>query len=281
MSSAIVESGLLSIALVIRSKDGPRFVFHYPPRPNTNASPHEILYGTELDSSESAINYGEDSDDSDLEGGGFSNLHSAFSKTDLNDRTKSSHVELHGDEHYDTPRGDHIVPWEHVVGWDTADLESILTPGKAYHKTKFEMSIDHLYFISYPLHIHEDGLWKKKKLKKSKHGVAEAESSGQAKLVGNDKNKATDNSDDEDGQGGMTMFNVVFIMSTAKEEIDARIATLYDNIIKKFSKALKHVQASSNYVWKESEMILTTKEKAREERKYSCPLQSTELCLQT
>jgi hypothetical protein len=65
----------------------------------------------------------------------------------------------------------------------------------------------------------------------------------------------------------MTMFNVVFILSVAKDEADERIAEVYEHVIKKFNKALKHAQASSNYVWKESEMILGMKEKAREERK--------------
>ena len=51
--TAAMESGLIAIALVIRSRDGPRFVFHYPPHPNTKTSRRRGLYGTELDESDS------------------------------------------------------------------------------------------------------------------------------------------------------------------------------------------------------------------------------------
>jgi hypothetical protein len=39
-------------------------------------------------------------------------------------------------------------------------------------------------------------------------------------------------------------------------------------VVKKFNKALNHAQASCDYVWKESEMILAMKERAREDRKF-------------
>jgi len=63
----------------------------------------------------------------------------------------------------------------------------------------------------------------------------------------------------------MTMFNVVFILDAGKEGAEARISEMYEHIIKKFNKALNHAQACSNYVWKESELILSMKEKAKEE----------------
>lgn len=43
-----MESGLVAVALVIRSKDGPQFVFHYPPRPAIKAKDRNALYGTDL-----------------------------------------------------------------------------------------------------------------------------------------------------------------------------------------------------------------------------------------
>jgi hypothetical protein len=228
----------------------------------------------------------EDSDDYDLEDGGYQ-LHQTFGKLDLNENAnnkgKTRHVDtIEGDDHFDLPTGEHVVPWENLGEFSTKDLESILTPSRAFHKRKFELSLDPLYFVSYPIHVREDGLWKKKKpkkAKKSKGGTDGEIASVDGKSVDSDKkdddengngmaNADDANSDDGDDHGGMTMFNVVFVLNVPKDEEDERIQEIYEHVIKKFNKALKHAQAQSNYVWKESEMILSMKEKAREERKF-------------
>jgi hypothetical protein len=290
MASAVTANpGLIAVALVIRSRDGPRFVFHYPPQPaTTQASQHEVRYGTELDQSELQEKSQEDDDDDDLDLEDGYQLNAGFGKLDLSDKTSGNRGKARdvdssdGDDHYDLPSGEHFVPWEHLAEFSTKDLESILTPSRAFHKKKFELSLDPLYFVTYPIHVREDGLWKKKKLKKGKKSKDEAESrSGDAGDAGDAEKeddakgepKATDqNSEDGDDHGGMTMFNVVFVLNVPREEEDERIQDIYEHVIKKFNKAMKHAQAQSNYVWKESEMILSMKEKAREERKfYNCP----------
>jgi hypothetical protein len=149
------HSGLIAAALIIRSRDGPRFVFHYPAWPTAEVSKEKILYGTEFDegTSDDEHESKDQSDDSDLEDGGYSVLQAVY-KIDLNDKKKAkqNHVEeVEGDEHYDTSNGEHVVPWEHLFDFSTTDLESILTPSRAYHKKKFELSLDPLYFISYPM----------------------------------------------------------------------------------------------------------------------------------
>ncbi|CZR60808.1 related to RMD11 Protein required for sporulation and Meiotic nuclear Division [Phialocephala subalpina] len=266
--TAVKDPGLLGVALIIRSKDGPRFVFHYPPRPSTKASKREKLYGTELDESDSEDDNarGDGGDDSDLEeifkGKGIGKL-------DLNDKSdkKHDHVEVpENDDHYDDKYGVQVVPWETVLGWSTADLRSILTPARGYHKKRFEMTLDPLHFITYPIHIREDGTWKKKKPKKAKKESTAADRNNNVEgSAAEDKHTGVD--DDAEDDGGMTMFNVVFILDLPKHEADARIAEIYHHVIKSFHKALNHAQASSNYVWKESEMILGMREKAREERR--------------
>ncbi|KAF8858117.1 hypothetical protein BDZ45DRAFT_651859 [Acephala macrosclerotiorum] len=270
-TTAVKDTGLLGVALIIRSKDGPRWVFHYPPRPSTKASRREKLFGTELDESEDEDDYarGDDGDDSDLEEVFKGKV---IGRLDLNDKNekKQDHVEVPVDDnHYDDHNGEHVVPWESVFGWSTADLRSILTPARGYHKKRFEMTLDPLYFISYPIHIREDGTWKKKKkLKKAKKAAPTDSNVGGSTAEGKQTEssgiKADDNAEDD---GGMTMFNVHFILDLPKHESDARIAEIYHHVIKSFHKALNHAQESSNYVWKESEMILGMKEKAREERR--------------
>ncbi len=156
-ASLIQCSGLVAIALIIRSRDGPRFVFHYPPRPSTEASQEERLYGTELDKSESEDSSLEEagSEESDLEDGGYSiPRHRKVEKEDKpKQKNHVAELDLEGDDHYDKPSGEHVVPWEHLFEFDTTDLESILTPSRAYHKKKFEMSLDPLIFVTYPIHI--------------------------------------------------------------------------------------------------------------------------------
>lgn len=276
------NSGPIAVALVIRSKDGPRFVFHYPPRPNTTASQRETRYGTELDQSELEEKQDVEgySSDSDLDDGGFQ-LHQSLGKLNFGEKAsrRKSHIPdpLEGDDHYDLPNGEQVVPWENLLEFSTQDLESILTPSRAYHKRRFELSLDPLYFVSYPMHIREDGLWKKKKSSKSKK-IAQEERDPDSMLLGDGTAMVAEpetesgkpvtgdtTSDDGEDHGGMTMFNVVFVLNIPKEEEDDRIVDIYEYVIKKFSKALRHAQAQSNYVWKESEMILTMKEKSREE----------------
>jgi hypothetical protein len=268
------HAGLKAIGLVIRSRDGPRFVFHYPSRPSNKAAERELRFGTELDTEpveEDEVYY--DSDDSELEESGYSAL-PALGKLNIagkvDSKKRPDHEELpKGDDHFDNENGEHVVPWEHVFEFPTTDLESILTPSRAFHKKKFELSLDPLHFVTYPMHIREDGTWKKKKAKKSKKSKKEG-SDPEGSTGKSDEGKPNGNtSEDGDDSGGMTMFNVVFILNLPKEEQDQRIHEIYEHIIKKFNKAMNHAQASSNFIWKESEMILSMKEKAREERKFA------------
>jgi hypothetical protein len=274
-STAFADPGLIAIALVIRSRDGPRFVYHYPRQPITKASQRETRYGTELDDEPATEQNGEgndDTDDSDLEDGGYQ-VQQVMGNLDLNTKSRKNMKDLRDledDDHFDSPQGEHIVPWEHLGEFMTTDLESILTPSRAFHKKKFELSLDPLNFVSYPMHIREDGLWKKKKPKKPKKSKQDETEVGEA---GSENKKKADeksgDSEDGDDHGGMTMFNVVFVLNVPKDEEDERVHEIYEHIIKKFNKALNHAQASSNYIWKESEKILSMKEKAREDSEIS------------
>lgn len=268
---------LVAIALIVRSRDGPRFVFHYPARPDFDVVEKNLRYGTELDPSSEASD-GDDSEGSDLEDGGFE-LHKEFEKISFvpefeHQKKKPRHVNpWDGDHHYDE-NGSQTVPWEHLDNFDTKDLESILTPTRAFHKKKFVLSLDPLTFVTYPIHCYEDGYWKKKKKdkkQKENHSVIFAETpephdSPATENPNPSRNVNEDNTIEED-QGGMTMFNLVFILNSERNEADQRVSEIYDNVAKDFNKALQRSQSQSNYVWKQSDLIMSMKEKAREERK--------------
>ncbi|KAF2842507.1 UPF0171-domain-containing protein [Patellaria atrata CBS 101060] len=75
------------------------------------------------------------------------------------------------------------------------------------------------------------------------------------------KSDSTGSMEDE-----MTLFNVLFVLDPPVNQHILRIKELYDNVAKKFSKALKHEQARSNYVWEECRKILALKAKAKENK---------------
>jgi hypothetical protein len=284
------KSSLLGVALVIRSKEGPRFVFHYPSRLANKECRDRPRYGTELDPTTPDTSDDEAySDGDDLEDDMFRMQHSFGAG-------KKRHVSpWDGDEHFDVD-GVQIVPWEHLDAFRIQDLASILTPARSYHKKCFELTLDPLHFVTYPMHIRDDGQWKKKKKfqkKKSRkqvgigaeakamNGNAEAESSEKQADVpesdepeGGPSNPKPTNGDErgsENGNddGGMTMFNMVFILNPGRgDEARREVEDVFGHLAKDINKALRYAQSYSNYVWRESDMILTMKDKAKEKSMY-------------
>ncbi|KAI1365611.1 nitrogen permease regulator of amino acid transport activity 3-domain-containing protein [Xylaria arbuscula] len=280
-------SNLLGVALVVnRSRDGPRFVFHYPPRiqydKKQRTVPSRGSVEDELD----------DEDDDAL-------LNELFQLAPF-EGTSGSLSNMPGlqswnhDDHIETETGSHIVPWEHVAGYPTRDLESLLTPSRAFHKRLFQVSLDQLCLVSSPVYVHESGVWRKKKRQpkskppKSPENGAESAASrdGQPSAMlapdvpvndSDDLLTADDATSPNIGNGvgvdeteekksGMTMFNLVFILKPKKHEAKELAETLYTHIIKKINKLFKYSQQKTDFVWKESKRILTLKDKNREEK---------------
>lgn len=295
------NSGLVGIALVVRSKDGPRFVFHYPPRLTSHEKHENPLYGTELDPTSPDESDDDDpSDDDDLDDDP-SNLHRSLGRMGLG-KNKTRHVSpWDGDEHFEDEDGVQIVPWEHVDAFNTKDLASILTPAKPFHKKRFELTLDPLHFVTYPMYIRQDGNWKKvKKQKKKKrrkgtemnaesgvvsgendptNGMKDAEDEsdydeteeqepGNTVANGRQGNGSVTGSENGNDDGGMTMFNLVFILNPSRLEAASRVQDIFEHVAKDINKALRYAQHYTNYVWRESEMILTMKDKAREDSEY-------------
>ena len=62
----------------------------------------------------------------------------------------------------------------------------------------------------------------------------------------------------------MIMFHVVFVMNPPPLEYHVRVADMYDNVVKKFAKALKYEQASTAYLSKEAAKMLALKTQGKE-----------------
>ncbi|KAJ5714156.1 uncharacterized protein N7483_011337 [Penicillium malachiteum] len=206
----------------------------------------------------------------------------------------------------DGPGGSSRPPWESLLGLPGSVWEKLLSPSRSWHKRRFEVGINDLALIGWPVFVREDGTWRKQRRKKKKKkqnsewdggelghnenlegaededGVGSPDmgasiatiteltlsptdtkrhSAASAKL-----GKQSDDSLDPEDKDHMTMFNVVFVMDPPLLEYSGRVKEIYENAIKKFAKALKWEQARTDYVWKESQHILSVRRKARESK---------------
>lgn len=272
-------SNLVAVALVVnRTRDGANLVFHYPPEASADrtapasGSPHDHFAQGDM------ILERLSTDPTQARSQGF---HAGRGLDDRLAQGSSSGA---------------AAPWESVTGFPAGDLASLLSPGRAYHRTLFQVSLDQLHYVSCPVHVPENGIWRKKKKgelnsKSKMHSAVnlrELESSGkvgtddppkedsgphaeelpEAKRIPGDEAEKEDKDDKEEKVSSMTMFNVVFILNPKQHEARELVNSLYSNIIKKVNKAYKYSQQHSDFVWKESKRIIRMKEKAKEESMY-------------
>ncbi|KAJ5370321.1 Nitrogen permease regulator 3 [Penicillium cataractarum] len=197
-------------------------------------------------------------------------------------------------------------PWESLLGLPGSVWEKLLSPSRSWHKRRFEVGINDLALIGWPVFVREDGTWRKQRRKKKKKPRAEWDGGelghnenaedGQgeedpatspdlggsvatiteltltasptevkrASAASGKLGKQPEDSLDPEDKDQMTMFNVVFVMDPPLLEYSMRVKEIYENIIKKFAKALKWEQARTDYVWRESQHILQVRRKARE-----------------
>jgi hypothetical protein len=268
------SSNFLAVALVInRPQAGPKLVFHYPP--------HVLPAHGRLERKTDDEDELEDEDDNIMERLAQPAGHSV---------NPAELLQWNQDDHLFTESGSQIVPWEHVAGFPTKDLESILTPARAYHKRLFQVSLEPLVCVSYPIYVPENGVWKKKRksrredrekgTKKEDEDATQADvevanQEQESKISEADHVDVKDmaampvNNDDEveEKKSSMTMFNLVFILKPQKHEVRDLVDIMFVNIIKKVNKAYKYCQQRGDFVWKESKKIIALKDKGREDSK--------------
>ncbi|KAK2801129.1 hypothetical protein FQN50_007858 [Emmonsiellopsis sp. PD_5] len=328
---------LVAIILIIQSRAGPRFVYHYPPNPSTlisNSNSRRSSRSKSTRSSDSSPSSDEDrssSDDEDLGlssptaasnsgrglggagtgGGELGAARSGLSDKDahapisrghhnaspsIQMRRRSATPDTEPDAQADASRGtvpgDLLPPpWESLLGLPTSVWEKLLSPAPSWHKRRFEVGINDLALVGWPVFVREDGTWRKRRRTKKKtrkqrtpwedrelgqgdkkkEDVGDDVSSAMVSELGSmeDVENGGEGEDPESPEGdkdSMTMFNVVFVLNPPLLEYGLRIREKYDNVIKKFGKGLKSEQARVDYVWKEAQIILNIKEKGRENK---------------
>ncbi|KAF2866687.1 nitrogen permease regulator of amino acid transport activity 3-domain-containing protein [Massariosphaeria phaeospora] len=92
------------------------------------------------------------------------------------------------------------------------------------------------------------------------HGMVSGAPSGAPSETGSDTRSNSTTNDAPD----MTMFNVVFVLNPPALEYQLRVKDMYDNVTRKYAKALKYEQARFQHVWKESKKIIDIKQRAKE-----------------
>jgi nitrogen permease regulator 3-like protein len=266
---------LVAILLVIQSRSGPRLVFHYP------ADPLSAKTSRTLEAGDDSTSTGELSS-SDTEtiaastGGDDTVLRKDSKKGAKSPLAASTRSHLTDDDD-EAPGAEDVTrqgkEWqpssETLLGLE--DLVTILTPSdRLWHKRKFEVGINDLCFLGWPVFIREDGTWQKRKIKskklKDKHEPKHADSGQEpaSETTTESEDSATDSKKPDKSSttsSGLTMFNVVFVMNPPVLEYNLRTKEMYDNVVKKFGKALKWEQARQGYIWTESELITSIKTK--------------------
>lgn len=277
------SSNFLGVAMVIRSRDGPRWVFHYPPHIHDHQA-RQAPHANE--------------DEWDEEDFGTVDQLPRETTLDAARGNLPRAAELlawNHDDHFVTESGVHLVPWEHVAGFPTKDLESILTPSRAYAKKLFQISLDPLHFVSHPIYVPETGNWKKvRKPPKVRRGTSTGgrdsdhvdprdtglgQGPSERILQGSDMERkdsarpAVSPAAEEapDKVANMNMFNLVFILKPKRQDAKELVNIMYTHIIREVNKAYKYAQQRSEFVWKESKKIMLIKDKAREESTFQTP----------
>lgn len=285
-TTATPNAYLLAILLIVRSASGVTFTFHYPPKPSTDStppSPFHTLARPPSSASSSTSNSSASSAASDddrqsrttlpdhVAGAAGTIVRTATERSDSGSRTRSYKGRRRGRKAEEEEKEDVVVgdpPWETVLGFKTEFLAGLLAPKASMCKTKFEMTVDDVVFLGFPLHVRPDGTWrKKKKRRRGSAGEAEeGEGEGEGEAEAGEGAEADDEADElGSAQGGMTMFHVVFVLNPPELEYHFRTQEIFDYVVKRFARALKYEQAKDGYVWREAGKINRLREKAVQE----------------
>lgn len=273
-------TSLAAVIFVTRSRPGPKLVFHYPPDPQLAAK---------------KASTGEDSLDSDNDSdsdNGNQRLPTR-SKVSFEVDTESP-LSNAGAKKTSPPLGS-------IFGYSEETLERLLAPESWSDRKKFEICLDGLTFVSYPM-FDRDGSWNAKRTAKAsgpnaendtsteshatildaqtKPGINIIEPSTPAKPV-YDFTHVPESLDSRAGtslgtsvnSGSSTsafltpeplmMFNIVFVLSNAQQE---DVSQIYHHVAKKLSKALNYCQKQDRYVAMQSQYLLSLKASAHHER---------------
>lgn len=293
MSVLPPNPSLVAIILIIKTREGVKHVYHYPPNPGKD-KPHAKLEH-ERSSEEDSYLSSDDDSISSLKGDVSEDEASRFcTNGDHFDESSSASPEKH-----------HDAAWRKRMDGSAKELlglpagfEQAFCPHPSFQKKRFEMGIDKLTFLGWPVFASEDGEWKRKKRSSSGQNMIRRmstiseqpvdstsrqtsvqldealgettgnESLGEEPESGVSKTSQTLETLQEEREEaprklsaghGLIMFHVVFVLNPPPLEYHIRMDEMYKHVVKKFSRALKWEQARSNFVHRECEKLRAMK----------------------
>lgn len=273
-STTSANPSLLAVLLVVqgRTGSGAEIVYHYPPDPLSAARPSYTSESTDEDDEESSSSDSEESSSED-----DFDLFTRRLRNGLNGTQSQDNQSQHSDDeenNYFSKRGTqdngHWKPhWEPLLGLGEDGLVSLLAPGRAWHKRRFELGINDMTFLGRPVYAQEDGFWRKPR--KGRAQANEDEGAPYESIYGegedddDEKDALSSNGNRADNRrhakelpkSQLTMFHLVFVMDPSPLEHAVRVREMYDHVAKKMSKVLKWSQAHHNYVWEQAELLQT------------------------
>ncbi|EXJ77634.1 hypothetical protein A1O3_09862 [Capronia epimyces CBS 606.96] len=273
-----LNPSLLAILLVAQTRtgSGAQLVFHYPPDPLSPDRASPALRSRDDDEEESSSSdSGESSSEEDFEL--FTTRVQDAGAANTDNRSQRSDEE--DDDHLVKSAAQDDVDWkpqwEPLLGLGEDGLVSLLAPGRAWHKRRFELGINNLTFLGRPVYAREDGSWRKTRSTKSRAAEDEGlQQSSDATASDNDKDEEAESDNAltdrlvpdkktrrgaEPSKSQLTMFHAVFVMDPPPLEHTLRVKDMYDHVAKKFSKVLKWEQSHHDYVWEQSDLLHSIK----------------------
>jgi len=267
MSSTIsVPNPCLSALLLVcqtRSGSGPQLLFHWPPEPLVKSSSSgKARVDTDGDTtSDDSEEWS--SDDDYLTHPSNNRGNDGPVTVPSNNSGKFDRTVPKIDQHAESSG----LKKKTLFGLDEDGLVGLLSPDRTWNKRKFELSINDLTFVGRPVFARQDGCWRgRKKATKAKPPSVKPEA--EQSTEDDEANEATDAHnwlDQEENastaKSELVMFHVVFVMNPPPLDHAHRVKELYENVVKKFSRALKWVQVHNDYVRHETEALLAEGQK--------------------
>lgn len=207
------EPWLVAIILIVQSRAGPRCVFHTPANPDLEKLIGPNLRRgrglNEVGSDEESESSSEEEDEDPTAGGGAAAGSSTSGRQnnanvdDNNSTTTSSaggesqrppslnsgkarkkavaseleeNPDLMGMGRGGNSSANYTAVFDSVFGLPSEVWEKLLSPSRAWHKRRFEIGINDLAFVGWPVFVRDDGYWRKKsRRRKRKKPKSDAE----------------------------------------------------------------------------------------------------------
>lgn len=290
---------LLGILLVTESGSDAKLTFHYPPRLGEDDATFSKYFARSFEDGTTSSSDGERSSSSVAEDRISAPTHKpeADDKTQYAEFDEIGSASPEKRDGMITP--ERHARWDDLLGYNSAFLARFLCPAASNHKRKFEVALDDKVFLGWPVFAKENGRWRRRRRRRKTKTSDEVINQGSHDIVGepplkgqedpcetsdvetelDDRRDSADVGDpaqddvpDEQSRpikehsasetkDELSMFHVVFVMNPPPLEYHLRIKEMYDNVVRKLSRAMKWEQGRSSYVSKEATAIAASTKK--------------------